>query len=474
MLACTVGGDHLQQRLERVGHIGTIHGLAAVGHPEQALECHDMVDPQAACARHVRLQQPGKRRLPLCGHHIGAPGRQAPGLPIDAEGIGWCADLEAHRHQPLLSPGIGAAGIHTDGQVGDRADGGFGAARALADPEPLRMSQPLNERVQANPILMQAFEGLRCGGIRARELRWPLPPVGPPLHIGHGFEERVDSQPPGMPRPPGMECLARCAVRRPCEVGPEPFKPSPFKCEHPRIVHLAAASYGGQRSARVVLLQPGGQARRVDAGGGQRQADEQRVERQPARRRIGRSAIRPAQRGRMKRRDQHARGADGGGLFDQGAQVVEIANPPAVGGADRIKLRRDRPASLRTQEFVWQERASRGDIQGNPLGLMRAQGKHMSGACAKRLPNRDAVPLEPSGCQLHGFNPGGCRCIRRDNGQGLARVLRSVGTALLGRVEVKRDRWQRPGCVCVDHQIQCTGAVMCIDRDGSRQTELPA
>ena len=74
--------------------------------------------------------------------------------------------------------------------------------------------------------------------------------------------------------------------------------------------------------------------------------DIERVEKQPAVRRIGAAVARPVVEQRMQRIEADAVGAELCGQLDQAFEIGEIANPPIARRADAVELDRQQPAAI--------------------------------------------------------------------------------------------------------------------------------
>ena len=115
--------------------VGAVGGIGAGRDPEQTEQAEHVVDPQPAAVAHVGPHGTGERLVPRCPQRVRDVGREAPVLAVGGELVRRRADAGVEREQVLVGPGVGAAGVDADREVGDqRARPGRIAELAVGDP----------------------------------------------------------------------------------------------------------------------------------------------------------------------------------------------------------------------------------------------------------------------------------------------------------------------------------------------------
>ena len=96
--------------LEIIANIAARGARHAVRNPEQARQCHHVVDAQCAGALHVGRQYGAPGRVTARRKRARNPRRQTPVLPCAIEEVRWRAHARALREQALVAPAFGAVG----------------------------------------------------------------------------------------------------------------------------------------------------------------------------------------------------------------------------------------------------------------------------------------------------------------------------------------------------------------------------
>ena len=154
-----------------------------------------MVDADAACVTHggaehleegaeTMLTEPGRRE-----------GSEAPVLAAAVEQVGRGTDVERAEDLVLTRPAMAAAGIRTDGEVGDQAYLHAGIARGLLSGGEALIGAPLQKGVIRDLVGVLADESGNVGAGGMTQRLGPGPPVPAPvlteLLSVQGFEAGV-------------------------------------------------------------------------------------------------------------------------------------------------------------------------------------------------------------------------------------------------------------------------------------------
>jgi len=97
--------------------------------------------------------------------------------PAPVENVRRRADGQAGEQFILAAPGLAAATVGADGQVGDQADAHATASGGLLGAFQAARDQPLAEGVEADVVAVFLGEAQECRALRAAPLLWPMAPV---------------------------------------------------------------------------------------------------------------------------------------------------------------------------------------------------------------------------------------------------------------------------------------------------------
>jgi hypothetical protein len=176
--------EHAEQRVAVVGHVGARARAGVLRHPPQPEQAHHVVDPQPAGVPQAAAHHVAERRVAQLGQPVRPPGRQPPVLALLVEGVRRRPDGGAQRERVLQRPGVGAAGVHSYGQVVDDADG-----HAAAEPGELLVDEQLHPAPEGDPVGVLLRGGCHGRRVRAAQLLRPGLPRGAVL-LGQRAEQR--------------------------------------------------------------------------------------------------------------------------------------------------------------------------------------------------------------------------------------------------------------------------------------------
>ncbi len=170
-------GQQAQQVVHRVVEVGAVARWRTKGNHPESLQTHHMVDAQAAGVGEVGPQHFDKGAEAMALQAFRGEGGDAPALPGAVEDIGRRADGEFGQQFVLPAPGLAAATIGTDGEVGDQAD-----AHAAAPGRVLRAfqatgDQPLTEGVETDFLRLFLGEAGECRAAWMAPFLGPMAPV---------------------------------------------------------------------------------------------------------------------------------------------------------------------------------------------------------------------------------------------------------------------------------------------------------
>ena len=148
--------------LGRVVDVGALGRRPARRYPEQAVERHDVVDPQHARGAHGRRQHPAQILVAVPALALRVERREAPALAADEERVRRRTGRGVGGEQLPVAPEVVGVPVDAQGQVeveapscrvdrADRADpaGAASRLRALGDPAHLGVGEPLDVEVIA-------------------------------------------------------------------------------------------------------------------------------------------------------------------------------------------------------------------------------------------------------------------------------------------------------------------------------------
>ena len=183
------GGQHATHQFVVVPHVGAQFRGHSGWYPPQPGQSHDVVHPQAAGVAAARRDQLGQRSARLGGEPPRVPRRQRPILTSLVELVRRRAHADAGHDDILAGPGVGAAGMRADREIGDHAD-----AHAGPPGRPLRRGQlfrrqPLQPGMKLDRVgeLLPELGDLARGRVGQR--RGPGPPVRT-VDLGDGAPRR--------------------------------------------------------------------------------------------------------------------------------------------------------------------------------------------------------------------------------------------------------------------------------------------
>ena len=298
-----------------------------------------MVEPDRAGMAHRGLQHLAER---FEGSHLKARGIEARKPPVLARGverIGRRADAEMARDRFLLVPGIKAVGLHADRDV---------------EIEPDLHTEPVGERTAGSQlpvgIPLREFDEFDLGRIRARAQPRAFGIIRLPPFFRPFPPRRVEFVPQHLKTGKARQQLAAlgaktCKILFPlgARLGLEGGKCRPQR----------APFQSGDRDIIDGLALP--QPRRGLCAVGKCtlrklgkffDVDIERVEEQPAVRRIRAAIAGLVVKQRMQRIEADTLGAQIIGELDQVFQIGEITHAPVANRADAIELNREQPAAV--------------------------------------------------------------------------------------------------------------------------------
>ena len=322
-----------QQRLERHLHIGAFIGGKTVRHQIEPLQAQHMVEPDRAGVPHRRPQHRPERLKRLQLQTGGVEAGEAPILAGDVQLVGRRADREIPGNRDLLVPGIEAVGLHADRDIEIKTDLHAEPGRALLAGLQLTVRHPLHEFDEFDLGRIGArAQGRAFGLFGLPPLLRPFPPwlvefVPQRLEAGEPRQQRralgaklLEILPAARFRV-GFEAIERCAQRPPFQRGDGDIIDD-IALPQPRDAVAAPGEGVGLKFGKLFGV------------------DIQRIEKQPAVRRIGAAIAGPVVEQRVQRIETDAIRPQLAGEFDQPFEVGEIPHPPVALRPDAVELDR--------------------------------------------------------------------------------------------------------------------------------------
>ncbi|MGY3656972.1 hypothetical protein ACVJ19_003635 [Bradyrhizobium sp. USDA 376] len=288
---------------------------------------------------HRRRQHVGERHEGLRLEAAGIEAREAPVLADGVEHVGRRADGEVAGNRGLLVPGIEAIGLHADGDVEIEPDAHAELAGQHLGGMQLAVGRPLHEFDELDLAPVRPLVQLGAlGFVRLLPFGRPFPPR-PVEAMPQHLEAGKAGQKRRAGGAEGVKLLAPCRARARHEAVEGSAQGQPFQRRHIRIGHA------------VAFAQPRGSGGRVgDEVGGifrdRLDVDIERIEKQPAVRRIGAAIGRLIVEQHMQRIEADAVGAELLGEPDETGEIGEIADAPIAVRADAVELHGEQPAAI--------------------------------------------------------------------------------------------------------------------------------
>ena len=264
------------------------------------------------------------------------PGK-APGLAGGVERIGRRADAEMAGDRNLLVPGVEAVGLHADRDVEIEPDLHAELLRQIGGGPQLPVGGPLHEFDELDFVGVRALaQGSASGIVRLPPLFRPFPPRLAEFVPEHLEAGKVRQQGAAL----GAEFVKILLAGR-LGVGLESSKGRaqrpPLQAGDADVIDDIACPQRRQRLACFGIGLKFGKLFDVDI---------ERVEKQPAVRRIRAAVARAVVEQGVQRIEADAVGAEMIGEFDQAGEVGEVTHAPVARGADAVKLDREQPATV--------------------------------------------------------------------------------------------------------------------------------
>ncbi|MCY1525382.1 hypothetical protein D9M68_603590 [compost metagenome] len=337
-----------EQRLHRIAQVGAAGGRRAVRHQPQPRHAEDVVDAQAAGLRQRRAQHVDEGGVSAGGERARRKGGQTPVLPQRIMDVRRRADGDARHQVGLAAPCVAAVGAVADGEIGDQTNPHPGLAAGRVRGGKAFRGEPLRELMEVHLVGMLPGETPHAGRFRVPPLHRPLRPGRriPAAHGMQGFEHRMVPQGRALFGAEPRVAFAQVGGRHGPELAMQRAQQALAVRARARPVYPAGAA----RTARLLDLGP---AQRRRAQDGSRVRIE-RVQEQPAGRRVGAATAGLRSVHRVHRADgQRIRALRGGarGQFAQRAEIAECLVRPQASGAGRspqaVDLRAQSPATGR-------------------------------------------------------------------------------------------------------------------------------
>ena len=144
--------DMADEVVERIGEIGAVGRLRAVGNEEQPLQAHRVVDAQHAGVAHVGAIERGEPRPALAGAGERVGRRQVPVLPAGSRTGRAARRPRRLARVPRVRPGLRAVGRRADGEIAVEADLEAAPARAARRRAKLTVGEPLAEQGEVERV----------------------------------------------------------------------------------------------------------------------------------------------------------------------------------------------------------------------------------------------------------------------------------------------------------------------------------
>jgi hypothetical protein len=195
------------QLLGRVAHIGAVGRLRPVGDPVQAVEGHDVVDPEHAGGLELGPEDRPQIGVAALPRALRVGWREAPVLAPDEEVVGGRAHRRAAGEEAAVAPQVVGARVDPQGQV--EVETGTRLPGAGGDAPHLGVGQELDDEVVAPHLVVEVLGGHEGPRVARRQaLRPRLPGLAQPRphrpERGVGFHLRAAAQERFQLRPPGI------------------------------------------------------------------------------------------------------------------------------------------------------------------------------------------------------------------------------------------------------------------------------
>ncbi len=267
--------EHAQQVVEGKADIAAGVRLRSERHEELALQADDVIDPETAGVAHVRAQQLRERRE-IAAQADRIERQHAPLLALGLKIIGRRAAAQAGNIGILIHPGIRAVRIDPHREIADQADIHAGSACGVRSLAQLPVGEELNVAMKGGAFLHARIEHARRR-LRTAKIGRPILPREAVL-LGERGEQRKPFQRLALDGDEFGE-LGRFGLLP--ETGEQHFQPRLLGAPDAGVVDEIACTQPRGRTDQL-----------VDTGNVSRarfcaNIDVERIEEQPAGRRIG-------------------------------------------------------------------------------------------------------------------------------------------------------------------------------------------
>ncbi len=323
--ALGLNGHDGHQFVEGHRDVGAVVPRPAVGHPEEALKTHDVVEAHDAGDAHVAPERFAKLTVGALAHPFGVGGWRPPTLTVPGHGIGRSSDGETGHPLVGVAPDVVTVGVHPHGNV--QLEGLSPLGEASRELVHLLIDDPLGEEVVTHssgvdvvPTKQSRSSGRRprakvtSHGLSGRAESGEVVHLGMLHHVG-AQTLLVEGHELTLGRRPGLNDVALRVKGR--------------GRIHPLTVSPGAAGLGSVRVTHQVL---GG--RRVLEKLHLIEGDVAVVPESPRHRPIGRGLEVVGTEGGQEGQGRHHARPPGG---DQGGEGVEVGDVPRSPGTFRVK-----------------------------------------------------------------------------------------------------------------------------------------
>jgi hypothetical protein len=336
-----------QQVPQREMQVGPGGRGRAFGHQPQAVQAEYVVDADAAAVRHVGAQHGQPRRETLFAQRARRQRAQSPVLALMRQQVGRGAHAQALEHGGLQTPGLAAARVGPDREVGNDAYRHAGVVRLALQALAREAGLPLQEAVKVHALRVLLREVLHRLPARVAQGLRPSPPVAagagrlllPQPRVQRLEAGMVEQVPAAVLAKPREAFALRCGRGFPAaEQGPQQAQP-PARGLRP--VHQAGGLQFLQGLRAAWQFIHGLPQRRFAEHA--RRVYVQHVEKHAARRPVRAEALRCGRKHRMQRAEGQRRCALPRGRLRERFDRAEIRQAAVSRAAQAVDLRGQAP-----------------------------------------------------------------------------------------------------------------------------------